>query len=200
MNTSFVRIGTFLAVSIFLSILPACTPSEPTQDPTVMLAKFEDAFDRYSRITSVMNYDDVVQILGVPGEGSPPNISTALPHGLPQEQFKSFYLDGFNISVTFNSFGTVVIKGFGWSDDTGIPRINAQTTASKYDQIRVGMSYEEVVMILGSPGVLRSCRISYGIVEKNSRFEIFSWWTGYDPIDPHMMISFWDRIVADKQK
>ena len=191
----------FAAIFI-LGIMAACTPSKPQQDPAVTLAKFEDVINRYNQITSDMTYDDVVKVMGIQGEEpSSDGQSTEMPPNLAPGQFWNFYPDGFIVHVTLSN-GTVFIKGFSWSEETIMPKTNARTTIAKFDKVKVGITYEEVVSILGSPGVLKSSRIQYRSVGQSSKIEIFAWWPEDEPEDSPlhiMMISFWDRVVADKQ-
>jgi hypothetical protein len=51
-----------------------------------------------------------------------------------------------------------------------LPGTNARTTAAKFNQVKAGMTYDEVVSILGSPGLLWSSTLTL-----NSG-EIFGWW------------------------
>jgi hypothetical protein len=51
-----------------------------------------------------------------------------------------------------------------------LPGTNARTTAAKFNQVKVGMTYDEVVSILASPGLLWSSTLTL-----NSG-EILGWW------------------------
>jgi hypothetical protein len=197
----FSEIRKLVSVIFILGMLAACTPAVPIQDPALTLTKYEDVLTKYNQITADMTYAEVVRIMGISGEEPPADILTALPTEVDPAHFQYFYPDGFIIHVTLSG-GTVFIKGFGWSPDTIMPRTNAQTTVAKYEQIKVGMTYEEVVAILGSPGVLRSSRIQYRSGGQGSKIEIFAWWPEDEPEDSPlqiMMVSFWDGVVADKQ-
>jgi outer membrane protein assembly factor BamE (lipoprotein component of BamABCDE complex) len=189
---------------VLFGILAACTPAEPTQDPGVTLAQYEEGINKYNQITSGMTYDNIVQIMGVPGEEpTPAALSTGQPASPAAGTFIwNFNPDGFMIHAVFINDGTIFIKGFTWSSEAIMPKTNGRTTVAKYGQINVGMTYEEVVSILGSPGVLWSSRKLYRTVGQSPKEEIFAWWPEDKLEDPPlhiMVINFLDGMVASKE-
>jgi hypothetical protein len=196
----------FVSVIVALAILTACTPTKPKQDPAETLAKFEEVISKYNQITSSMTYEDVVKVMGIEGE-EPSNkvmgVSGEEPSTLAEMapgHFWNFYPDGFNVHVTLHDDGTVFIKGFNWRDETIKPKMNGRTTTEKFDKVNKGMTYAEVVSILGSPGVLKTSRITYSLSDM-SKFEVITWWPEDEPENSSlhiMMVSFWDGVVADK--
>jgi hypothetical protein len=189
-----------------IGILAACIPPSPTQDPAVALAEYDAAVSRYNQITAGMTYDDIVQIMGSPGEEpqrTPVQSTGEVPPvpQLPPGTVWSFDQDCCRISVSLLNHNRIISrKSFTWDGINGMPKRNHRTTVLQFDQVKVGMTYDEVVAILGSPGMLFLSIESFHLAA--SRAESYVWWPegkSDATISHSLLVTFWDGVVQSKK-
>jgi outer membrane protein assembly factor BamE (lipoprotein component of BamABCDE complex) len=199
--------GWKLIVSLLcIGLLAACIPALPARDSAVVLAEYDLAVSRYNQIKSGMTYEDIVQIMGSPGEepqGINPQSATehpAVPQ-LPAGTVWEFDQGGCNIKVSLlQSNRTISIKSFTWDGINNMPKRNHLTTLTQFDQVTSGMTYDEVVSILGSPGMLFMSIESFHLA--SSRADSFVWWPegkSDATISHSLMVTFRDGVVQSKK-
>ncbi len=81
-----------------------------------------------------------------------------------------------------------------------MPKRNHRTTVSQFDQVMVGMTYDEVVSILGSPGMLfLSTEFLHPAA---NRADSFVWWPedkSDETVSHSLLVTFWDGVVQSKK-
>jgi hypothetical protein len=183
-----------LALSI---ILTGCSglstvKSQSASDSAATLAKYQDALAKYNQIKPNMGYDDVAKIMGKPGELI--NTPDDSGHARPPNYYRwALDTDDHEIEVGFvDTYGGIRSRHFFFSIVYILPGTNARTTAAKFNQVKVGMTYDEVVSILGSPGLLWSSTLT------SNSGEIFGWWPEGKPensLSMMMDIGFRNSLV-----
>ncbi|MGA9396989.1 MAG: hypothetical protein WBV22_01910 [Anaerolineaceae bacterium] len=191
---------------VCIGLLTACLPASPTRDPAVALAEYDMTVSRYNQITEGMTYDDIVQVMGYPGEEpqlTPPASTDehpAVPQ-LPPGTVWEFDQGGCEIRVSLlGSNRTISIKSFSWDGINSMPKRNHRTTVTQFDQITVGMTYDEVVSILGSPGMLFWSTEFFHLAGK--RADTFAWWPedkSDETISHSLLVTFYDGVVQSKK-
>ncbi len=129
------------------------TDSTTTTDPTPKITTSssdsgELTMANYEKITNDMTYDEVVKLLGSKGEET--RSST-----IGKIEMKSYKWEGDNykrILVNFRDDKVNSKSQSGLSGSTLSKDGDANLSMDKYNQIKNGMSYEEVVKIIGSQG------------------------------------------------
>jgi hypothetical protein len=150
--------GVLLAFAIIaFSIFMATRLSNfNTQMPVLTAAQQNEGASKFIGITIDMNYADMIKLIGRPGElQSPPTIETT-PNPVPR-------LPGNSYRWNFDEDGRISLRAYLGTEDK-IHNLNfissyvtiSKTTASKYNRVKGGMTYDQVVSILGSPGTLKS--------------------------------------------
>jgi hypothetical protein len=157
------------------------------------LAKYEDALARYNQIKTDMGYAAVVKIMGKPGELI--NTPDDSGHSRPPNYYRwALDTDDHRIDVGFVDInGGIRSRLFSFGIAYILPGTNARTTAAKFNQVKVGMTYDKVVSILGSPGLLWSSSLI-----SNSGSEIYGWWPEGKPensLSLMMNIGFGNGLV-----
>jgi hypothetical protein len=187
------RIISILAIILILPLLlSGCGLSNSTaqkaQEPVVTLEQYEDAFGKYCEINMDMSYNEVAKIIGSPGEivatgeSEPASTSSITPApAVPNLYIWRINIDGqLRISVAFNARnGGVSDKKFT-CNLAFVAKENARTTDTEFQKVEKGMTYEQVVSILGSPGI---CSLGW---ETHSNTQIhyngihvyeYAWWS-----------------------
>ena len=104
--------------------------------------------EKFDSIQNGMTYDEVVELIGTEGT----SLSESEVSGIVTEMYSWESSDGFgNATITFQD-GIVINKsqiGISSGDDVKI-------TLEQYDSIENGMSYEDVVSLIGGEGSLLS--------------------------------------------
>ncbi len=191
---------------ICVGLLAACIPASPTQDPAVALAEYDTAVSRYNQLKTGMSYADIALIMDDPGEE--PQISTPQSTGdipsipqLPPGSSWLFKQGGCEIRVgLLRPNGTISIKSFTWDGINSMPKRDHRTTIAQFDQVAVGMTYDEVASILGSPGMLFWSTEFFHLAAK--RADTFAWWPedkSDEMISHSLMVTFWDGVVQSKK-
>jgi len=131
---------------------PATDSSTTTESTPKTTTSSSDSGDltmaSYEKITNGMSYDDVVKLLGSKGEET--RSST-----IGKIELKSYKWEGDNYKRIYVNFRDDKVNSktqSGLSGSTLSKDGNADLSMDKYNQIKNGMSYEEVVKIIGSEG------------------------------------------------
>lgn len=104
--------------------------------------------EKYDSIQNGMSYEDVKNIIGEDGE----NISESEVAGIKTVMYQWSSYDGWgNATVTFQNDEVVNKAQFGVSSGDDV-----EITLEQYNSIETGMSYDEVVSLLGGEGSLLS--------------------------------------------
>lgn len=122
------------------------TDSSGDSTSTSSTGKGSITLDSFSKMKNGMTYEEVVKILGKEGEET--SSST-----IGKYELKSYKWEGeksARISASFrnNELRSKSQFGLGSSSGSG----DADLTKAKYEQIKIGMTYDEVKEIIGSPG------------------------------------------------
>ncbi|MCB1023473.1 MAG: DUF3862 domain-containing protein [Acidobacteria bacterium] len=120
--------------------------------------------DNFNKLKAGMKYDEVVKILG--SEGSETSSST-----IGNIELKSFKWEGDKFARIYVNFKNDEMtsksqSGLGSSSSAG----DADITKAKYDEIKNGMSYDEVKKIIGSEGEQNSSSSS-----GSSTYSSYTW-------------------------
>jgi outer membrane protein assembly factor BamE (lipoprotein component of BamABCDE complex) len=196
-----------LIVSLIgVGLLAACMTATPTQEPAVSLDQYDQAVNRYNQITAGMTYEDIVQIMGV--AGVEPQLPTpqstdehlAVPQ-LPPGTVWEFDQGGCQIRMSLlGSNRAISHKTLIWEGINSMPKRNHRTSVALFDQVMLGMTYDEVVSILGSPGMLFLSTEFFHLAA--SRADSFVWWpeNRSDATIAHsLQVTFWDGVVQSKK-
>lgn len=165
------------------------------------MAHYEEFLLKFDQISDGMNPDQVLSVLNKIGNESdaPAVISTAQVPETSQLSNLSYHRYGLGISASFVN-GIIFNKKFIWLSETSIPKGTARTTAAKFEQVTFGMTYEEVVALLGSPGVLWTSIQPYK--GPDARVDGYVWWPQDEPENSsqhRMMIRIWGGLVDQKE-
>lgn len=140
--------------------------------------------DKFAKIENGMTYDEVVSIIG--SEGS--EQSTNEIGGIKTTMYE-WESDGWGVAtITFQNGKVTNKTQFGVNDQSA-----AKATMDKYNQVETGMTYDEVVAIMGGDGELSSDTEIAGVSSK------LYMWDGED-IASNCSITFSDGKVSSKSQ
>lgn len=140
--------------------------------------------DKFAKIENGMTYDEVVSIIG--SEGS--EQSTNEIGGVKTTMYE-WESDGWGVAtITFQNGKVTNKTQFGVNDQSA-----AKATMDKYNQVETGMTYDEVVAIMGGDGELSSDTKIAGVSSK------LYMWDGED-IASNCSITFSDGKVSSKSQ
>lgn len=140
--------------------------------------------DKFAKIENGMTYDEVVSIIG--SEGS--EQSTNEIGGIKTTMYE-WESDGWGVAtITFQNGKVTNKTQFGVNDQSA-----AKATMDKYNQVETGMTYDEVVAIMGGDGELSSDTKIAGVSSK------LYMWDGED-IASNCSITFSDGKVSSKSQ
>lgn len=175
-------------ICLLALLVPSCSSSAPIAESEAVLARYDQALEKYNQVTSEMSYDQVAQLMGGPGK----QVTTGEGSKLP---FYSWTFAEFSISAGFFNLNNNFDKGFNWDMDPAIPMMNAVSTKEKLNTIELGMTYDQVVSIMGNPGMVLASKESIHLGRKTTG-AMYVWWT--DDKLPSIFISFIDEKVTNK--
>lgn len=139
---------------------------------------------KFAKIENGMTYDEVVSIIG--SEGS--EQSTNEIGGIKTTMYE-WESDGWGVAtITFQNGKVTNKTQFGVNDQSA-----AKATMDKYNQVETGMTYDEVVAIMGGDGELSSDTEIAGVSSK------LYMWDGED-IASNCSITFSDGKVSSKSQ
>lgn len=143
-----------------LTLMVGCFPVDPTPNPDDVLKQLDTALEKYNAIKLGMTDAELVQVMGNPGE-DPLADRTPKPGDPPAPEgfLKKFDEGYFETGVAFGN-GKVIIKSFNWTSDAYFPIPAPSASVENYDQVEIGMTYDEVVALLGSSGLAWSIKNS----------------------------------------
>lgn len=140
--------------------------------------------DKFAKIENGMTYDEVVSIIG--SEGS--EQSTNEIGGIKTTMYE-WESDGWGVAtITFQNGKVTNKTQFGVNDQSA-----AKATMDKYNQVETGMTYDEVVAIMGGDGELSSDTEIAGVSSK------LYMWDG-ENIASNCSITFSDGKVSSKSQ
>lgn len=140
--------------------------------------------DKFAKIENGMTYDEVVSIIG--SEGS--EQSTNEIGGIKTTMYE-WESEGWGVAtITFQNGKVTNKTQFGVNDQSA-----AKATMDKYNQVETGMTYDEVVAIMGGDGELSSDTEIAGVSSK------LYMWDGED-IASNCSITFSDGKVSSKSQ
>lgn len=140
--------------------------------------------DKFAKIENGMTYDEVVSIID--SEGS--EQSTNEIGGIKTTMYE-WESDGWGVAtITFQNGKVTNKTQFGVNDQSA-----AKATMDKYNQVETGMTYDEVVAIMGGDGELSSDTEIAGVSSK------LYMWDGED-IASNCSITFSDGKVSSKSQ
>ena len=215
----------FTLVCLITFAVAACTmKATPTQDPAVVLAKYNQALAYFNQIEIGMTYDQVGEIIGVPGVQSkdkptPSNVTQSIP-AVPRPPGYTWNFDSKLTSIYYlygESFKLVTGTKIFSADLFDLAfRVDAVSSDAQYKKVENGMTYDQVKAMMGSSGRLFRSeeRILPGppkmVTSKNglpsarqttiiTNLNTYIWWTdGADLGADMLFISFKDGKVAYK--
>ena len=204
-----------LATFCLVMLLSSCRPIVPMDDPEKVMGNLNSALAKYDQLTLGMSREEVEQILGTQGEDVVNSSENPTAQTLPAGTFLRYKVNGFDIGATFNQ-GQLIIKRFSWDVYLDRPKKDALTTTEKYEQVKMGMTYAEVIEILGSPGLLSmvndtprrgldisgsGVNINVEVSTTDYKTESYNWWPEEDAKDrlaSGMLITFAQNAVTMK--
>lgn len=140
--------------------------------------------DKFAKIENGMTYDEVVSIIG--SEGSEQSTNEIGDVKTTTYEWES---DGWGVAtITFQNGKVANKTQFGVNDQSA-----AKATMDKYNQVKTGMTYDEVVAIMGGDGELSSDTKIAGVSSK------LYLWDGED-IASNCSITFSDGKVSSKSQ
>ncbi len=140
--------------------------------------------DKFAKIENGMTYDEVVSIIG--SEGSEQSTNEIGDVKTTTYEWES---DGWGVAtITFQNDKVANKTQFGVNDQSA-----AKATMDKYNQVKTGMTYDEVVAIMGGDGELSSDTKIAGVSSK------LYLWDGED-IASNCSITFSDGKVSSKSQ
>lgn len=140
--------------------------------------------DKFAKIENGMTYDEVVSIIG--SEGSEQSTNEI---GSVKTTMYEWESDGWGVAtITFQNGKVTNKTQFGVNDQSA-----AKATMDKYNQVETGMTYDEVVAIMGGDGELSSDTEIAGVSSK------LYMWDGED-IASNCSITFSDGKVSSKSQ
>jgi outer membrane protein assembly factor BamE (lipoprotein component of BamABCDE complex) len=154
------KTGLLLTIILMLACAVSCRPLVSTPDPDAVMSQFTSALEKYDQIQLGMSPAAVESVMGkagidpydthTPSPGEPP---------LPKGFINKFDENGFEISTAYNK-GSVVIKSFDWPILTSYPAKQATANEENFNLVKIGMSYDEVAAVMGTPGLTWSIKDS----------------------------------------
>lgn len=140
--------------------------------------------DKFAKIENGMTYDEVVSIIG--SEGSEQSTNEI---GSVKTTMYEWESDGWGVAtITFQNGKVTNKTQFGVNDQSA-----AKATIDKYNQVETGMTYDEVVAIMGGDGELSSDTEIAGVSSK------LYMWDG-ENIASNCSITFSDGKVSSKSQ
>lgn len=140
--------------------------------------------DSFAAIQSGMSYEDVVALMGSEGE-----LTSESEAGGSTSQLYQWESDGWGIAQVMFMDGKVVNKTqLGIGSDSALA-----VTAAQYDQVAEGMSYDDVVGIMGGEGQLVSDTNVAGISS-----QIYTW--DGSSLGSNCTITFSNGVVYSKSQ
>ena len=162
-------------------------PSSSSSQPQESKAAADDGkmnAEKFNSIKQGMSYDEVVEIVGSEGE----LLSTSTIAGIESSTY-SWESDGWGIANIMFQNGQVVNKTqVGVGDSSG-----AKATMDAFNQVENGMSYDQVVEIMGGPGELLSETEIAGMT-----MSIYTW--DGNSLMSSCQITFQDGAVTSKSQ
>jgi outer membrane protein assembly factor BamE (lipoprotein component of BamABCDE complex) len=149
-----------LTIILVMVFIVSCRKVISTPDPEVVMSQFTSALEKYNQIQLGMSSAAVEGVMGKQGI-DPYNTHTPSPGEppLPKGFLNEFIDNGFEITTAYNQ-GFVVTKSFDWPFFISYPSKQANATEEDYNQVKIGMSYDEVAAIMGTPGLTWAIRDS----------------------------------------
>jgi len=206
----------FILITVcFVLSISACRPVIPIDDPDMVMEDLNTALAKYNQIALGMSREVVAQILGTQGEDIINSSENPTAKAMPEGTFLRYKVNGFDIGATFNQ-GQLIIKRFSWDKYLDRPKTDALTTTEKYEQVKIGMTYAEVVDILGSPGLITMINdtprrglnlsgtgidIKVDVSTTDYKTESYNWWPEEDEnerLASGMLITFAQDAVTMK--
>jgi hypothetical protein len=153
-----------IALLLIGSLLAGCVhPSVPTADPAVLLAQYDKALTFYNQIEIGMSYEAALaltDVQGVSGEmvateaaAKDPTISVPPPPGY-EWSFGEDTLSVRYFFLTNPASGPTGAKYFSCPPTDAAYRKDALSSKTLFEQVELGMTYDEVAALLGSSGRL----------------------------------------------
>lgn len=140
--------------------------------------------DKFAKIENGMTYDEVVSIIG--SEGSEQSTNEI---GSVKTTMYEWESDGWGVAtITFQNGKVTNKTQFGVNDQSA-----AKATMDKYNRVETGMTYDEVVAIMGGDGELSSDTEIAGVSSK------LYMWDG-ENIASNCSITFSDGKVSSKSQ
>lgn len=213
---------------ILAGLLSGCVvQNPPTKDSFESLAQYDKALDLFNRIEIGMSYDAAQALTDVKGESGSIESTAQADSGdtadvpQPPGYLWKFGDDAGRVSyyfLTAPASDPIGGKFFSWSSTDLSIRKDALTTADKFDQVEVGMTYAEVAATLGTPG--RIIMAQYLVMEdklvmtksekgfpvasvttKVQEWTVYYWWVDATHLSADSFaITIRDGVVSDKQK
>jgi hypothetical protein len=185
-----------LIVLILGLAVTACARVTPTEDPAVILASYDQAFAKYNEIKAGMTYEQIVKVMGSPGKQFVQTETQATQHpSVPFPDIWTFDDGGWTTSVDILG-GIVSIKSFTWNVDNEMPRVDAVSTTARFNEIKAGMTYDQVKAIMGSSGRHWKSQEMYNV---HGNSDWYVWWPdGGDQYMDMMVVSFLNGQVISK--
>jgi outer membrane protein assembly factor BamE (lipoprotein component of BamABCDE complex) len=189
-----VAIRNLIPALFCLGVVASCVPGKPTRDPAVLRAKYDQALALYNQLEIGMSYDQAIELLGPPVDKT--TVGTPGSSDVPPVPQPPGYLWQFNREDN-NRDGTIYYlfepksgagnKTFSWITFDLAFSEGALSTSAKYDTVTLGMTYEQVIDILGAPG--RLVRNNEDLLPSGPLVGSFS--TGWHfPLKPRVTQSF----------
>jgi hypothetical protein len=211
------RLLPVLIVLLFGSGLTSCMPVAPTPDMAALQAEYDRVLGLYNQLEIGKSYDQATALLGTPHKFETPEGQS--PAGTTVPQFPGLvweFNDGqTRISYIVNSDTGTGFKIFAWNG--WIQTINKEdiSTPSQYDAVKLGMPYDQVKEIMGSPGsmvfshddhlpgvpkiTVSGQKISSTATSRDRTSQVYYWWVeGKSAYDGAMNIMFTDGLVTSK--
>jgi outer membrane protein assembly factor BamE (lipoprotein component of BamABCDE complex) len=203
-------------ILVFLGLLGSSLVScnangTPTQDPAIVLATYDKALEAFNQIYIGMPYEQVNEVVGFPGVErkdvpTPASDEPGIPD-VPQPPGFSWYFSD-NSSFIHYFYGTqrnsgpTGLKTFGWDVMDPVYRQDAISSEAQYDQVAIGMTYDEVKTIMGSPGRIHvlweGVRLDKVIMGTSAKG--FPSMTISTKVDPLVMHVYWWTGTTDHAK
>jgi outer membrane protein assembly factor BamE (lipoprotein component of BamABCDE complex) len=156
-----IKVLCLIAALFLFAAMASCAPIKPAQDPAVLRAKYDHALALFHQLEIGMSYDQAIELLGPPVEKTA--VGTAGPSDVPPVPQPSGYFWQFNgednnkdgtIYYLFEPKSGIGNKTFSWITFDLAFSEGALSTSAKYDSVVLGMTYEQVKNIMGTPGRL----------------------------------------------
>lgn len=207
----------------FLSSCAAANAQD--QDSAETLAQYNSALEFYNQIEIGMSYEAALALTDVKGESGEVQATTQAEYGesgnvpLPPGYLWRFGENGGRVTYYFLTNPASDPTGgkfFSWPMTGLTIRKDAITTQTKFDQVNVGMTYEEVAAILGSAGRLAMAHYLVmqdklvmtesgkgfpvaSVTTKVKEWAVYYWWVDATRISTDLFsITFTDGVVSEK--